>query len=178
MEKRIDAGDIEVHVEGLKVRVKGRKGELERDFSSPFIRGIVEIAVDGNDIVVRASSDRKKIKAMVGTIAAHIRNMITGVTRGYRYKMLIHYVHFPMAVEVKGNKLVIKNFLGSKGTREARIPDGVDVRVEGNEIILEGIDKEKVGMAVTNLESACRIKGKDRRVFQDGIYLAERMVME
>ena len=178
MEKKVHKDSAEISINGLAVKVKGPKGELERDFSSPFIRGLIEISEEGDEIVVKSSSERKKVKAMVGTIAAHIRNMIVGVTKGYRYKMLIHYVHFPMSVEVKGNELIIKNFLGSKGIRKAKIPEGVTVKVSGNEVIIEGIDKEKVGMAATNIESACRIKKKDRRVFQDGIYLAERMVME
>ncbi len=178
MEKVIHLNGAEISISGLKVAVKGPKGELERDFSSPFSNGIVSIEADNESVHVKCESTRKKAKAMVGTIAAHIKNMITGVTKGYRYTMFIHHVHFPMNVEVKGNRVVIKNFLGSKGVREAKIPEGVNVKVEGNNIIIEGINKELVGMAATNIESACRVKKKDRRVFQDGIYLDKRMVME
>ena len=178
MEKEIDISGAEARIEGMKVRLKGPKGELERDFFVPEMRGMVEIALDGGKIVVKALSERKKAKAMAGTIAAHIRNMLVGVTKGYRYTMKIHYVHFPLTVEVKGNMLIAKNFLGERGERRAKIADGVEVKVDGQTLTLTGISKEAVGQTASNIERAFGIKNKDRRVFQDGIYLAERMVME
>ncbi len=166
---------VEVEVEGLKVKVRGPKGELERDFS--HMKGI-NIRKDGDKVIIEAFfADRKK-KALVPTAAAHIRNMITGVTRGWRYRMKIVFSHFPITVNVKGDVVEIQNFLGEKAPRVARIMPGVKVRVEGKDVIVEGIDLEKVAQTAANIEQATKIKDFDRRVFMDGIYIYQREVME
>ena len=166
---------VEVEIEGLKVKVKGPKGELERDFS--HMRGI-NIRKEGDKIIVEAFfADRKK-KALVPTAAAHIKNMITGVTRGWRYRMKIVFSHFPITVNVKGDIVEIQNFLGEKAPRIAKIMPGVKVRVEGKDVIVEGIDLEKVAQTAANIEQATKIKEFDRRVFMDGIYIYQREVME
>lgn len=167
--------EVKVTVNGLRVTVEGPKGKLERDFS--HAKG-VSIRQNENKVVVEAfNADRRK-KALVGTIAAHIRNMITGVTKGYRYKLKIVFSHFPISVEVKGNQVIIKNFLGEKAPRRANILEGVSVKVVDRDIIVEGIDIEKVGQTAANIELATKIGEFDRRVFMDGIYIYERGVAE
>jgi large subunit ribosomal protein L6 len=167
--------EVRVTVNGLRVTVEGPKGKLERDFS--HAKG-VSIRQNENRVVVEVfNADRRK-KALVGTIAAHIRNMITGVTKGYRYKLKIVFSHFPISVEVKGNQVIIKNFLGEKAPRRANILEGVSVKVVDRDIIMEGIDIEKVGQTAANIELATKIGEFDRRVFMDGIYIYERGVAE
>lgn len=167
--------EVRVTVNGLRVTVEGPKGKLERDFS--HAKG-VSIRQNENRVVVEVfNADRRK-KALVGTIAAHIRNMITGVTKGYRYKLKIVFSHFPISVEVKGNQVIIKNFLGEKAPRRANILEGVSVKVVDRDIIVEGIDIEKVGQTAANIELATKIGEFDRRVFMDGIYIYERGVAE
>jgi large subunit ribosomal protein L6 len=167
--------EVRVTVNGLRVTVEGPKGKLERDFS--HAKG-VSIRQNENKVVVEAfNADRRK-KALVGTIAAHIRNMITGVTKGYRYKLKFVFSHFPISVEVKGNQVIIKNFLGEKAPRRANILEGVSVKVVDRDIIVEGIDIEKVGQTAANIELATKIGEFDRRVFMDGIYIYERGVAE
>lgn len=167
--------EVKVAVDGLKVVVEGPKGKLERDFS--HARGI-SIRQEENKVIIEAfNADRRK-KALVGTIAAHIRNMITGVTKGYRYKLKIVFSHFPISVEVKGNQIIIKNFLGEKAPRKANILEGVSVKVVDRDIIVEGIDIEKVGQTAANIEMATKIGEFDRRVFMDGIYIYEKGVAE
>ncbi len=166
---------VEVEVEGLKVRVKGPKGELERDFS--HMKGI-NIRKEGDKIIIEAFFANRKKKALVPTAAAHIKNMITGVTRGWRYRMKIVFSHFPITVNVKGDIVEIQNFLGEKAPRIAKIMPGVKVRVEGKDVIVEGIDLEKVAQTAANIEQATKIKEFDRRVFMDGIYIYQREVME
>jgi len=175
MEKKVKIPDgVEVEVNGFKVKVKGPKGELERDFFSTLYRDYVTIEKKDDEIMVRSSIDRRKIKAVVGTIAAHIRNMIKGVKEGYVYKLRAVYVHFPMSIEVKGDEVIIKNFLGEKTPRRAKIVGNVKVTVNGQDIIVEGINKEEVGQTAANLEQTTRVTHLDRRVFQDGIYLVEK----
>ena len=163
--------NVEVSVDGLKVTVKGPKGELIRDFS--HARNVI-IRVEDNKVIVETFFANRRRKALVGTIASHIENMIRGVTKGYRYKLKIIYSHFPVTVQVdEKNRVVrIKNFLGEKADRIAKIVgDDVKVTVKGDDIIVEGIDIEHVGQTAANIELATKVKDKDRRVFVDGIYI-------
>ena len=103
-----------------------------------------------------------------------IRNMIEGVKEGFRYKLKIVYSHFPISVKVQGDKVIIENFLGEKAPRIAKIVGNTKVRVEKQDIIVEGPDIEEVGQTAANIEQATKIKGFDRRVFVDGIYIYEK----
>jgi large subunit ribosomal protein L6 len=80
------------------------------------------------------------------------------------------YSHFPIKTSVDGNKFIIENFLGERAPRTALILDGVDVQVKGDDVVASGIDKEKVGQTVANIERATAVKRRDIRVFQDGVY--------
>jgi len=160
---------ITVTVDGA-VTVKGSKGQLSRDFNSRNITIKVE---DGN-VVVEARFPKKKDKAMLGTIRSHINNMIVGLTDGFTYNMKIVYAHFPMTVKAAGNKVTIENFLGERHPRTAKIVGDAKVQIKGEDVTVSGINKEDVGQTMANLEQATKIKGRDPRVFQDGIYLISK----
>jgi large subunit ribosomal protein L6 len=164
---------VTVRVESLKVTVKGPKGEMQKDFT--HARG-VGIRVDGNKVIVEAWSADTKARALVGTIAAHIKNMIIGVTKGFRYKLKIISSHFPITVKVEKSRVVINNFLGEKAPRYATIMPGVTVKVQGQDVIVEGSDVEAVGQTAANIERATRITEFDRRKFMDGIFIYSREV--
>src|SRR3972149_9965801 len=103
MEKTINMLDkVDVHVSGLHVKVTGSQGELEKDFSDPRFNGIIKIDKDGNHVKVSNESNDRKKNAMVGTIAAHIKNMMIGASIGYKYEMKILYTHFPITVTQTG----------------------------------------------------------------------------
>jgi len=181
VEERVPVPDnVEVKIDGMKVTVKGPKGELTRDFS--HARGVIIRLEEGEEgkkeVVVETYFAHRRRKALVGTLAAHIENMITGVTKGFRYRLKIIYSHFPVTVKVEGDKVVIENFLGEKAPRIAKIMKGAKVRVEKNDVVVEGIDIEAVGQTAANIELATKVKDKDRRVFVDGIYIYKKEVME
>ena len=161
---------VEVIVENNVVKVKGPKGELQRELKYPGVQIFTE---DGKVVIFKEFPRRRDI-AIARTFKAHINNMIKGVTEGFTYKLKIVYSHFPMSVKVQGNEVVIENFLGEKNPRRAKILPGVTVKVMGQEVIVEGIDKEAVGQTAANIEQATRITKWDRRVFQDGIYIVEK----
>ncbi|HML04275.1 MAG TPA: 50S ribosomal protein L6 [Methanobacterium sp.] len=152
------------------ITVKGSKGELSRKFNYSGI----SIKQENGNIVLEANFPKKKDKAMLGTIKSHINNMIIGLTDGFTYNMKIVYAHFPMTVKVAGDKVTIENFLGERYPRTAKIVGSAKVQVKGDEVIVTGINKEDVGQTMANLEQATKIKGRDPRVFQDGIYLVSR----
>ena len=162
--------NITIDVDGSEVIVKSGGKELRRTLSYPN----VSIKKEDNKIVIESSYPRKKQAAIIGTFASHINNMIKGVSEGFEYKLKIRYAHFPMKISVKGNEVIIDNFLGEKHPRKAKILEGVNVKVSGEDIIVSGIDKEKTGQTAANIEQATRVKGRDTRVFQDGIYIVEK----
>ena len=167
--------NVDVTIDGYKVVVKGPKGSTERDFS--FARGI-KIYKKDNKVVVESYFANRKKKAVTYAIAAHIRNMIDGVTKGFRYKLKIVYSHFPVSVKVEGDKVIIENFLGERSPRVAKIVGDVKVKVTREDVIVEGVNIEEVGQTAANIERATKITGFDRRVFVDGIYIYEKGHME
>jgi large subunit ribosomal protein L6 len=100
--------------------------------------------------------------------------MFHGVTEGWEYKMEVFYAHFPMQVSVDGDHVVIKNFLGEKAPRRAKIRGDTEIQVDGEEVTLSGPNKEDVGQTAADIEQLTRVKDKDTRVFQDGVYITEK----
>jgi len=146
--------------------IKGEKGELSRSFVYPKIN----IKINGNVIEINSKNVRRKEKALIGTYVAHINNMLKGVTEGFEYKMRTVFSHFPIKTSVDQNEFIIQNFLGERSARRAKILEGVNVEVKGEDITVQGINKESVGQTVANIERATKVKKRDIRVFQDGVY--------
>ena len=161
---------VSLEMEKNTLTVTGEKGTVTRTFRAPSVT--VEVAK--KMVTVSTPSHRKKDMASMGTIRSRIANMMRGVQTGYEYKLRIYYAHFPMNVTVDGDRVKIDNFLGEKYPRFAPIVGDTQVNIKGDEVTVTGIDKESVGQTAANLEQATRIRKKDPRVFQDGIYLFER----
>jgi large subunit ribosomal protein L6 len=168
IEKTIDIPvGLSLSIDGRKVTVVGEKGSVERDFSH------TKLNLDKEDDTLRiwVVNPRKRESSLVNTISAHVRNMMKGVTEGFTYKMKIVFVHFPMTVRVQGRKFVIQNFIGERKNRETDIVGDVKVRVDGDDVIIEGVDIEEVAQTAANIQQACKIRRKDLRKFIDGIYV-------
>jgi large subunit ribosomal protein L6 len=170
-EKRIEInGECQVTLDGKTITVTGPKGTLERSFPEPQ----TAIKIEGNEVVVGTHVNRKRARALVGTAIAHTRNMMLGVTLGYEYEMKIVYSHFPITVEQKGDIMYIKNFIGERGNRRANLIGDVKIRTTEDEIFISGINIEHVSQSAANIQQACKIRDKDRRVFLDGIYVIRK----
>lgn len=163
---------INVEVNGSAVVVNGNLGKIEKNFP----HDAVSIEKKDSSIIVTAKKATKREKKVIGTIVALIKNMISGVTEAFQYKLQICSVHFPISVGISPDKkfVVIKNFLGEIKERKAEILENVDVKIENEIITVKSIDKEAVSHTAANMEMATRIKAKDRRVFQDGIFMIEK----
>jgi len=157
---------VQANFEQNQLTIKGEKGELTRTFTHPKIN----VSLSEGTITVHCVQPRRKQKALVGTFVAHMNNMIKGVTKGFEYKMKTVYSHFPIKTSVEGDSFVIQNFLGERSPRKANILSGVTVDIKGEDVTVKGIDKEKVGQTVANIERAAAVKRRDIRVFQDGVY--------
>jgi large subunit ribosomal protein L6 len=162
--------DVEVAMEGRKITVKGARGILTRDFSNAPI----SIELDNKTIRIWAEWPRKKEAALVGTVYSHIQNMITGVRKGFTYKLKIVFSHFPISVKVKDDTVFIENFTGERSPRKTKIMGDAQVKVQSEDIIVQGLNLEDVSQTAANIEQATKVKRKDPRVFLDGIYVNER----
>ena len=162
--------DVQLSLEGRKVTVKGPKGTLTRDFSHEP----VSIELDGKTVRTWAAWPRKKEAALVGTISSHIQNMITGVTKGYTYKLKVVFSHFPISAKLKEKTVLIENFTGERNPRKAKIIGDVNVKIQGEDVIVQGINLEDVSQTAANVEQATKVKRKDPRIFLDGLYVYEQ----
>ncbi len=161
---------VEISLDNTKVIVKGSKGTLERTFDF----GKIELKVEGNNAIIGYEKSTRKEKKMIHTISAHIKNMIKGVEEGFEYTLKICPSHFPFTVNIQGDKAIIKNFLGEKVDRICKIPKGADVALNGQIITITSMNKEVAGQAAANFEAATKIKGRDTRIFQDGVYIIKK----
>ena len=165
---------VNVDSGGPEVKVTGPRGELTRRFE----HAAINFEQKNGEFKIIGKKLRRKEKALIGTWKAHLANMIKGVNAGFKYEMKIVFAHFPMKVAAKGNVITIDNFLGEKATRTAAIADGVDVKVKGDIVTIEGNNVEHVGQTAANLEKATVVKGRDIRVFQDGVYTISKGVVQ
>lgn len=163
--------NVELKVKGRVVEVKGEKGILSRDFS----QAPVSIQAKEGEVSVKANWPRKREAALVGTVRSHVQNMITGVTKGFTYKLKVVFSHFPISIKVDGRRVLIENFIGERSPRVAKIVGDAKVTVKGEDVIVQGINVEDVAQTAANIQQATKIKRKDPRKFLDGIYVYERL---
>ncbi|NCU28386.1 MAG: 50S ribosomal protein L6 [Candidatus Moranbacteria bacterium] len=132
----IPAG-VEVNLSAGVLTVKGPKGSLTREFKDG-----VAININNNEVTFTPKNeDDKKIRALWGTYASHVKNMVQGVTEGFSKKLILEGVGFKS--EVSGDTLVLA--LGFSHPVKLPIPKGLTVTAEKNNITVSGIDKELVG---------------------------------
>jgi large subunit ribosomal protein L6 len=161
---------VDVSIDGNLVKVRGPKGENERLLANPKIK----IEKRENKVVVSAVKATKRDKRTVGTFESHITNLIIGVKEGFVYKLKICSGHFPMNVSATKEELIVKNFLGETIPRKLRLKKGADVKVEGDVVNVESVDKEIAGQTAADIEQLTRITNRDRRIFQDGIWITDK----
>ena len=141
----IPAG-VDVKIDGNTVTVKGPKGELKQSFDPR-----IEISLDGGEINVKRSSDDKEYRSLHGLTRTLVNNMVTGVTEGFKKELEIQGVGYRAAKQ--GSDLVMN--LGY--SHQVVISDTDDIKIEvpsPNKIIINGIDKQKVG------QFASEVRGK------------------
>ena len=132
----IPAGVTVTIAENNHVTVKGPKGTLERALPVEM-----EIKLEGTEVTVTRPNDLKRMKSLHGLTRTLINNMVVGVTEGYQKELEVNGVGYRAAKS--GNKLTLN--LGYSHPVEMIDPEGIESSVDGNKIIVKGIDKEKVG---------------------------------
>ncbi len=140
----IPAGVTVDIAENNKVTVKGPKGTLER-----VLPAEMEIKQEGAEVIVTRPNDLKKMKSLHGLTRTLINNMVVGVTDGFTKELEVNGVGYRAAKS--GKKLTLS--LGYSHPVEMEDPEGLESKVDGNKIIVSGIDKEKVGQYAAEIRS-------------------------
>ena len=161
---------VELKLLGKMIKISGPKGKLAYKFDVPG----VELKTEGQKILIETQFPRRKHRAAVGMIRSRLANMFKGVSTGLTYKLRVVYSHFPITIKVEGKRVLIQNFLGERAPRVAKIVGDVGVEAKGDEIIVQGINRNEVGQTAFNIEQATFIRHRDPRVFQDGCYIVEK----
>ncbi|MBI5804209.1 50S ribosomal protein L6 [Candidatus Pacearchaeota archaeon] len=168
-EMKIPQGTTCEYSEGI-LKCKKRDIELTRKLSIPGI----DVKVDGEKISIECRKGNKKHHNMISTTKAHIKNLFHGLEKKFTYKLEICHIHFPISIKIEKEKFLISNFLGEKKIRTAEILPNVEVEIKGQNITLSSLYKEAAGQTAANLEKATKIKKRDRRIYQDGIFIVEK----
>lgn len=134
----------EVTVSDSKVTVKGPLGELTKE-----VHPHVSIEIDAGEVHVSPKNDTRLAKALWGTYASHVKNMLQGVNEVYTKKLVLEGVGYRMAVTGKDLTLNV----GFSHSVVMTIPEGVTATVEKNELTVSGIDKETVGQFTANVRA-------------------------
>ncbi|CAK9303367.1 unnamed protein product [Gordionus sp. m RMFG-2023] len=168
--------DVQISVKSRVVTVKGPRGQLVKDFTHAQVS---IYKVGKNKIKVEKWFGNKRQLALIRTICSHIKNMIKGVIDGFRYKMRSVYAHFPININMVENNTIVevRNFLGEKYIRQVKLPDTVACIAstkQKDEIIIDGIDIQKVSQTAALIQQCTSVKKKDIRKFLDGIYVSEK----
>lgn len=140
----IPAG-VTPEVNGSHFKVVGPMGTLERDFKS----NLVTINIANNEITFTLNKQTIMGRAMWGTIASHVKNMVDGVNTGFTKKLILEGVGFKS--EVKNGNLDLA--LGFSHPVSMPIPEGLTVTAEKNNVTVTGVDKESVGSFTAKVRS-------------------------
>merc|ERR1712000_7366 len=176
----IPAG-VDVNVKARLVTIKGPLGTLTKSFRHTSV-DVKIIPGKEKKLVFELWFGNKKQVSTLNTCAAHIKNMINGVTKGYEYKMRLIYAHFPISATVVDNdkEIELRNFLGEKYVRRIKMLEGVTVKRTDvkDEIALTGTNLEAVSQSAALIHQSVLVKKKDIRKFLDGVYVSSKRVVE
>lgn len=163
--------------DGVSVSLRGHMLEVSGPLGKTFksFRNIpVSLEPSGGRVVLRAGGPRKRDRAILNAARSLVRNLVEGVVSGYTVRMKVVFAHFPVTIKVDGDRVVIENFQGERSARIARIVGATKVEPKGEDVVVSGHVKTDVAQTAANIELGTRVKGKDHRVFLDGIYAYEK----
>ncbi|MDQ3089995.1 MAG: 50S ribosomal protein L6 [bacterium] len=143
------------------VTVKGPGGELSR-----LLNPMIEVKVNDRDITLVPKRETLESRALWGTYASHLKNMVNGVNKPFEKKLILEGIGFKS--EVKGEEIVFA--LGFSHPVNIQIPSGLKVTAEKNNIVISGINKEQVGQFAAKLRDLKKpepYKGKGMRYFDE-----------
>ncbi len=158
---------ISARKEGSSLVLKGPKGEVKKSMAS----AVITMDVHADVVIFHMPKDNRNYRKLLNTSVAHTKNMLRGVSEGHHYLLRICSGHFPMNVTVGKDELIVKNYVGERVARSMKLPQGVQVKLNGRDITVDSTDKDLAGNVAAAIESLTRRANYDRRRFQDGIYI-------
>ncbi|CAE6405691.1 unnamed protein product [Rhizoctonia solani] len=174
---------VTVAIKSRLINVEGPRGKLVKNVRHVNMDIQLVKSSKENQVTLAVWQGGRKHVACLRTIKSLIENMITGVTKGFRYKMRAVYAHFPIncIIQDGGKKVEIRNFLGEKLVRHVAMLDGVTIsesKAQKDELILEGNDVQNVSQSAASIQGICRVRNKDIRKFLDGVYVSHRGTLD
>ena len=154
----------------LKKHMLEINGPLGKTFKS-FRKIPINIKVNEGIIEIKAIGYRKRDYSIMNTTRSIIRNLMEGVVEGYTIKMKVVFAHFPITIKTQGDTVIIENFQGERSARTAKIMGKTKVTPKGEDVIITGHVKTEVTQTAANIQLKTKVKGKDHRVFLDGVYI-------
>jgi large subunit ribosomal protein L6 len=135
---------VEVKIDGVRVRVKGPKGELEQGF-----RPEIAIKEDDGNLMLSRESDEPQVRALHGLTRSLLNNMVIGTSEGFEKNLEVHGVGY--RAELEGSTLVLS--VGFSHKVKVPPPDGIqfDVDTRAGTIKVLGIDKQLVGQVAADI---------------------------
>lgn len=153
---KIPAG-TDVSVVSNEMMVKGKGGTLKK-----MLHPAVAITVANGEVVVAPAAKTRLARALWGTYASHVRNMIQGVNAPYVKKLQVEGIGY--RAELQGKELKLS--VGYSHPVMVKVPEGITVAVEKNIISVSGADKEQVGQFAASVHAVKKpepYKGKGIR---------------
>jgi len=165
--------NVKVEFHDNVLTVDGKLGKLKKNIT----KIPVGLSIQDKKVLIRPLGKRKRDLAILNTTKSIIVSMITGVEKGFTYKLKIVSAHFPMSVKLKGDKVNIENYFGERSARTSQVVgDTTKVTVAGEDVIVQGPSLEDVSQTAANIELSTNMKRKDHRVFLDGVYVYSKKV--
>lgn len=160
--------NIEISITSSEIYVKGPLGNLKQTITSDVL-----VELSDNTLKIKTMNDSKRANAMSGTTRALLANMVRGVSVGFEKKLLLVGVGY----RAQANPERVNLILGFSHPIDYIIPDGIKIETPTQtEIIIKGIDKQKVGQAAAEIRAYRKpepYKGKGVRYSDEIIALKE-----
>lgn len=172
---------VKVTCKSRVVTVEGPRGKLTKNFKYLSIQ--IQVDSENSKVFVRSWFVNKKLAACVKSVQSQVRNLITGVTKGFEHQMKLAYAHFPINVHIPndGGSIEIRNYIGEREVRRIKMLPGVKI-MKGTEakdlLVVQGNDLDLVSLSCALIQQSCAAKRKDIRKFLDGIYVSDRAYVE
>lgn len=145
----------------------------ENELSKKLKHALVEVEIENGAVRFVPETEKRDVVSVAGTFQAHLENMLEGLEEEHVYRMKGVYAHFPMTISQQGDEVHLENFMGERADRVVDVMDGVDVEIDGDDVVMRSRDKEAVSQTAARLEQVCYKGDRDPRTFQDGVYITE-----
>ena len=174
--------NVSITMKSRVITVKGPNGSITKDISHmPLDLNIIDSKKHKGmkEVSITLWFGNYRRRPLVKTARGIFKNMINGVSRGFRYKMRCVNAHFPIKVFVSKDKKSVefRNFLGGTQIKSVIMKPGVTVDINPklkDEIIIDGIDVDSVSQSCALINQCVNVGDKDVRKFLDGIYISDK----